>query len=145
MLHSRNALPQDVATIEDGFLPASSTPWGPGGREAKIASAIVEVAHAEAACLGGARLLRIGVNVGADCDIDISSLNDALRVTCKGTDMEHVTFHLILRPRRNFCHHCGCEFTSSCMVADCPRCASSDLELVGGDDLEISFIEVERA
>jgi Zn finger protein HypA/HybF involved in hydrogenase expression len=29
-------------------------------------------------------------------------------------------------------------------VKACPECASPELELVGGDELELSFIEVER-
>lgn len=147
MLHARDTLPQAEAVIEDGFLSAATSLWNPRPREreARIASAIVDAANAEALCLGGARLLRIGVNVGADCGIDIASLNGALRVICQGTDLEAVPIHLIECPRRNLCHHCRSEFVSSCVAADCPRCASPDIELISGDELELAFIEVERA
>lgn len=145
-----NPLKRDGTHSEAG-LWASPGPVAPpneatgSGREVRIAGAIADVARAEAARLAGARLLSIGVNVGADCDIDVAILDDAFRVISQGTDIESVSIHFISRPRRNLCHHCNSEFSSRVAATACPKCASPVVELVGGDELEVAFIEVERS
>lgn len=150
MAHAAHSMPQSDARPPGGISDAAHSTGSIAnsacvGRETRIARAIAEVAQAEAACMGGARLLRIGVNVGADCGIDIALLDDAFKVISKGSEIESVAIHLVSCPRRNLCHDCGSEFSSRIAVTKCPKCASPDLELVGGDELELSFIEVERA
>jgi Zn finger protein HypA/HybF involved in hydrogenase expression len=113
-------------------------------REKNIASAIVDAAQAEAICLGGARLVRMGIRVGADCAIDLGVLEEALRVVRHGTDMEETVVHLMSSPRQNVCHDCGSNYLSARAEQSCPSCGSPESELVMGDELEISFIEVER-
>ncbi len=114
-------------------------------RESRIANAILEAARSEAACLGGARLLRIGVNVGVDCDIDAEVLICALKISCLGTDLEQIVLHVIPCARRTVCRHCGIEVDPSANARECSECASPELEVLGGDELELAFIEVERA
>lgn len=113
-------------------------------REVRIANAILDVARAEAECLGGAKLLRVGVNIGVDCQIDMAALDSALKVIRHGTDLEDVALHLRRCARRTHCGGCGREAISEVTMKACPECASPELELVGGDELELSFIEVER-
>lgn len=150
MAHAAHSMPQPDARPPGGISDPAHSAGLMGdrasiGREARIARAIAEAARAEAACMGGARLLRIGVKVGADCEIDLALLDDAFKVISKGSEIESAAMHLASCPRRNLCHGCGCEFSSPIAVTKCPKCASPDLELVGGDELELSFIEVERA
>lgn len=150
MAHAAHSIPQSDARPHGGISgPACAAGFIENsayvGREARIARAIAEAARTEAACMGGARLLRIGVNIGADCEIDLALLDDAFKVISKGSEIESVAMHLASCPRRNLCHGCGCEFSSRVAVTKCPKCTSTDLELVGGDELELSFIEVERA
>ena len=114
-------------------------------REARIAEAILTMAKAEAACLGGAQLLRVGVNVGADCDIDVSVLEDALKVVRHDAGLEGMVIHLSICPRIYFCHSCGREYASDKSLQQCIECESGDFDLTSGDELEFSFIEVTRA
>ncbi len=113
-------------------------------REVNIASAILEVSQTEAAHLAGARLVRVGVAIGEDCDIDLSSLSSVLKVARQGTDLEGVDICLIPRPRRSLCHKCAHEFSPRRAAQPCPRCGSRHPELLAGDELELAFIEVER-
>ncbi len=114
-------------------------------REARIAASIVAMANAEAACLGSAQLLRVGVNVGADCDIDISALENALTMIRHDTGLESIVIHLSLCPRIYCCHHCGREYASEKSLQKCMECGSSDCDLMSGDELELAFIEVAKA
>lgn len=130
--------------------PSNRDAWVVSGvdassREARIAGAILAMAKAEAACLGGAQLLRVGVNVGADCDIDIATLEKALNVIRHDKDLESTVIHLSLCPRIYCCHSCGCEYASETSQQQCIKCGSSECDLMGGDELELAFIEVARA
>lgn len=130
-----------------GLMSGAEMPMERGSlslREQNIACAIVDAAQAEAICLGGARLVRMGVRVGADCAIDLEALEEALRVVRLGTDMEETVVHLMSSPRQNVCHDCGSNYLSARAEQSCPSCGSPESELVTGDELEISFIEVER-
>ena len=135
------------AVLPSGLMPGTETPIERESlslRERKIASAILDVARSEALCLAGARLVRMGVRVGADCAIDLEILEEALKAVRRGTDMEGTVIHLMSSPRRNVCHGCGSNYVSARAEQPCPSCGSFELELVTGDELEISFIEVER-
>lgn len=114
-------------------------------RETRIAGAILEMAKAEAACLGGAQLMRVGVNVGADCDINIAALEKALSVIRHDADLESIVIHLSLCPRIYCCHGCGHEYVSERSQRECIECGSPECELMSGDELELAFIEVARA
>ncbi|MGC8550624.1 MAG: hydrogenase maturation nickel metallochaperone HypA [Acidobacteriaceae bacterium] len=113
-------------------------------REARIARAILAMAKAEASCLGGAQLLRVGVNVGADCDIDIPALEDALKLIRHDTGLEGIVIHLSLCPRIYCCDSCGREYASESSLQRCVECGSADCSLMSGDELELAFIEVAR-
>ena len=118
---------------------------GKSSREARIAEAILSMAKAEASSLGGAQLRRISVNVGADCDIDIVVLENALSVIRHGSDLEDMVVHLSRCPRVYRCRSCGCECSSEVSLLQCVTCSSTECELVSGDELELAFIEVALA
>lgn len=113
-------------------------------REVRIAEAVLAMARAEAYCLGCAQLKRIGVNVGADCGIDIVALENAFSVIRHGSDLEDMVVHLSRCPRLYRCHSCGCEYSSELSLERCGACSSTECELVSGDELELAFVEVAR-
>jgi Zn finger protein HypA/HybF involved in hydrogenase expression len=114
-------------------------------RESRIASAILAMAKAEAACLGGAQLLRVGVNVGADCNINIVALEGALKVIRHDAGLEGIVIHLSICPRIYGCRSCGREYASEKSLRQCTECGSPDCDLMSGDELELAFIEVAKA
>lgn len=149
MAHAARLTRQNDGSPQGGLWSESNRSTGSHAmagrrREVKIASAILDVARAEAGCLGGARLVRIGVTIGADCDIDLAALDYALKVVRHGTDLERVGVHIMSSSRRSLCHRCGWEFASAYSDQPCPQCNSLDSELIAGDELELAFIEVER-
>ena len=117
---------------------------GDARREARIARAILAMANAEASCLGGAQLLRVGVNVGADCDIDIPALEHALKLIRQDVGLECIVIHLSLCPRIYCCDSCGREYASEKCLQRCVECGSADCGMMSGDELELAFIEVAR-
>lgn len=150
MAQAAHSLAQQAPPQQGHLSGGPGLPWfnesrGAVAREIRIAAAILEAARMEAVCLGGARLLRIGVSVGADCEIHPGELTDAFSRLCQGTELEDVALHLNSVVRRHVCLDCGQEFSPAGPASRCPICGSPDSELVGGDELELTFIEVERA
>lgn len=132
----------EISSVKDPT--AEIYPVKTSGREKRVATAILEAARSEAACMGGAQLLRIGVNVGADCNINLELLSRAIKNTLNGSDLDGITVQILSRPRVYSCGHCGSEISSSSSLLHCSNCKSSDIELIGGDDLELAFLEMAR-
>ena len=115
----------------------------PGGRELRIACAIAEVVRAEAARLAGARALRVGLTIGADCGIEPAAVVESFRSLSQGTELQDVELDLLIRARWFACRDCGRRALDTDRLNRCASCASADYELVQGDELEIAFIEIE--
>jgi|SRR5579883_121210 hydrogenase nickel incorporation protein HypA/HybF len=112
--------------------------------EVAIAAAILEAGQAEAERRPGSKLTGIGVRLGALSGVDSDALRFAFAALTAGTYLDALKFEIESRPRRNRCERCGHEFESSLYNAPCPLCASENTLFVGGDDLELAWVEVEE-
>lgn len=112
--------------------------------EVGIANSILEAGRAEAGRLAGARLKRIGVRVGVLSGVDLQALEFALMALRMGTDLEDLEIDLQSCPRRNRCAKCGCEFETALYSEPCPSCGSEQAQLIGGEELELAFVEVDE-
>lgn len=112
--------------------------------EIGVAAAIIEAGQAEAARRPGSKLVRIGVRIGVLAGVDKDALEFAFNALTAGTEMNALTFEIENRQRRNRCRQCSYEFDSSVYEASCPHCMSETM-LIGGDELELAFVEVEEA
>jgi hydrogenase nickel incorporation protein HypA/HybF len=111
--------------------------------EVGIANSIIEAGQTEAARHAGSKLVRIGVRVGALAGVDEDALRFAFTVLIQGTELEAVVFEIQSCPRRNRCLECDHEFESGVYSDPCPRCRSERSIVVGGEELDIAFVEVE--
>jgi len=112
--------------------------------EIGIAHAIIEASQKEAASRAGAKLLRIGVRIGTLAGVDNDALQFAFAALTQGTELDSIHFEIQSCPRRNCCLECGCEFESGVYSEPCPRCASPQSLMVGGEELDLAFVEVEE-
>lgn len=116
--------------------------------EVGIATSILEAGRAEAARRPGSRLVSIGVRVGVLAGVDIEALRFAFACIVAGTEQGDVVLVPESCPRVNRCEGCGLEFPSSpaspFLDAACPRCGEERTAFASGDQLDLSFIEVEE-
>ena len=112
--------------------------------EIGIANAIIEAGQTEAARRKGSKLVRIGVRVGTLAGVDSDALRFAFTALTQGTDLDAVHFEIQSCPRRNQCLDCACEFESGIYSDPCPNCASQRTKLVGGEELDLAYVEVEE-
>jgi hydrogenase nickel incorporation protein HypA/HybF len=113
--------------------------------EIGIANAIIEVGQAEAARRTGSKLVRIGIRIGTLAGVDSDALRFAFTALTQGTELDAVAFEIQSCPRRNRCLDCDHEFETAIYSDPCPFCASETIALVGGDELDLAYVEVEEA
>jgi hydrogenase nickel incorporation protein HypA/HybF len=112
--------------------------------EIGIANAIIEAGQKEAASRAGSKLLRIAVRIGTLAGVDNDALKFAFAALTQGTELDSIHFEIQSCPRLNRCLECGCEFESGVYSEPCPRCGSEQSLLVGGEELDLAYVEVEE-
>ena len=113
--------------------------------EIGIASEVVRAAQAEQAHRPGSSLIRVGIRVGVLAGVDLDALRFAFTALTQATDLESVHFDIESCPRENRCLDCGTEFPSALYSEPCPCCSSNNIALIGGEQLDIAFVELEQA
>jgi hydrogenase nickel incorporation protein HypA/HybF len=111
--------------------------------ELSIAQSIADAAREHAAKNGGHRVLRIGVRVGEISGVAADALLFCFGMTVKDTDLDGAELDLEQIPVRYRCAACGHEFRPVDFLADCPACGSTGASMVAGDELGMSFLELE--
>jgi hydrogenase nickel incorporation protein HypA/HybF len=111
--------------------------------ELGIASAILDEVHAEMKSRGEARPQRVGLRIGELTAVDPEALRFAFEVLTKDTNFQGLALDIEIRPLRHRCPSCTHEFDVKDYVFACPRCGSLKTECIGGDELDIAYLEVE--
>jgi hydrogenase nickel incorporation protein HypA/HybF len=111
--------------------------------ELSIAQSIVDSAREHAAAHGGRRVLTIGVRVGELSGVSIDALRFCFAMTVKDTDLDGAALEPEEVPVLYRCAACAHEFKPVEFLAECPACGSYGAAMVAGDELGLSFLEVE--
>ena len=112
--------------------------------ELGIANAVLETVRAQAARHPGARLVRVGVRVGALAGVDPEALAFSFQALTAGTTWEKLALDIESCPRRHRCASCGHTFAVPDYRLSCPACGESRTECVGGQELEVAYLELEE-
>ncbi len=111
--------------------------------ELSIAQSIADSAREHAARNGGRHVLRIGVRVGEISGVAAEALTFCFGMTVKGTDLDGALLELEPVEVRYRCAACQHEFHPVEFLPDCPACGSAGASMVAGDELGLSFLELE--
>ena len=112
--------------------------------ELSIAQSVLEAVRAEAGRRPGSRVCKVGLRVGELAGLDPEALRFGLEVLVRGTDLEALQLEIEYCPRRQRCPQCGNEFTVRDYEITCPGCGAARTECIGGDELEIAYLEIEE-
>ena len=111
--------------------------------ELSIAQSILDSVREQAALHQGRRVLRVGVRVGETSGVNADALAFCFGMTVQDTEFSGVALELERVPIRFRCDDCGHEFTPVDFDARCPGCRGGQGRMVGGDELALSFLELE--
>ena len=112
--------------------------------ELSIATALLDGIRRELASRPDAQLRKVGVRVGELSAVDPDALRFAFEVLTRDSELPDVQLEIESSPRRHRCSRCNFEFTVRDYDSTCPRCSSLDTRCIAGDELELSFLEVEE-
>ncbi len=112
--------------------------------ELGIASSVLEAVRTECERHGGARPCKVGLRIGELAAIDQDSLRFCFDAITRETELESLQLEIELCPRKHRCRICRRDFLVQDFNFRCPQCASLETEFIGGDELELSYLEVEE-
>ena len=111
--------------------------------ELSIANSILEAVRKERERLNGARVTKVGVRIGELAGVDPEALSFGFEVLVKETDFEPLALEIEFIPRRHECSQCKHVFTVVDYQMECPACGAKETRCIGGDELDLAYLEVE--
>ena len=111
--------------------------------EAGIAQSIIDIAIDTAKKNSASKITLIAVKVGKMSAVDEASLRFAFDALKAGTEAENAVFEYTEVPLKGKCLDCEAEEEFEGYFMNCPKCGSSKVSLISGNELEVSYIEVE--
>ena len=87
---------------------------------------------------------RVGVRIGELAAVDPESLRFCFEALTHETDFDTLQLEIELCPRRHRCRECMQEYVVRDYQLVCPACESTISECIGGEELELGYLEVEE-
>ncbi|MBZ5579894.1 MAG: hydrogenase maturation nickel metallochaperone HypA [Acidobacteriia bacterium] len=112
--------------------------------ELGIANSVLEAVQAEALRHPGAHVVKVGVRVGELAGVNPDSLAFGFEALTRGTEWERLALDVETCPRRHRCLACQTTFRVVDALFACPGCGAAQTECIGGDELELAFLEMEE-
>jgi hydrogenase nickel incorporation protein HypA/HybF len=112
--------------------------------ELGIAEAVLDAIQKEAARHPHARVVKVGLRIGELAGVDRSALRFAFEAIVQGTELERLHLEIEHCPRKQKCQDCGEGFVVQDYDLQCPHCHGSQSDCIGGDELDLAFVEVEE-
>ncbi len=109
-----------------------------------IANSVLEAVRTEMDLHPGTYPCKVGVRIGEIAAIDQEALRFCFEAITRETDLESLELDIEVCPRRHRCQGCGRDFVVRDYDSRCPQCASLDTICIGGDELELAYLEVEE-
>jgi hydrogenase nickel incorporation protein HypA/HybF len=88
----------------------------------------------------GRKVAGIRVRFGVRHAVDAESLAQAFSFVAEGTEAAGAAVDLVTVPATLSCRSCGYTADTTDVLAVCPRCASDDVEITGGDEMTLESI-----
>lgn len=112
--------------------------------EMGIANSVLDAVGKEMERYPGARPLKVGVRIGELAAVDPDALRFCFEAMTKETQWEALALEIEFRSRRHRCKSCEQEFDVKDYAFQCPQCGELSTECIGGEELDLAFLEVEE-
>lgn len=112
--------------------------------ELGIATSILEAVEREQKKHPESRFTVVGLRIGEVSGVDVDALQFGWEAITKETPRQSLKLTIESVPRKNRCRNCKSEFAVKDYDVQCPKCGSFATENLGGDELDIAYIEAEE-
>ena len=110
--------------------------------ELSLAESILETIVEKSIALEFSLVSDITLTIGALSCVDPDSLTWYLTEISENTPLANANIHVTKTPGKMYCNHCQQNFDSDELYCCCPHCNSTDKNIVSGDEMLISHIDV---
>jgi len=111
--------------------------------ELSIVQSILEVADVEAKRHGATKIKRIICRIGVLRQVDRTTLSEAFEIARAGTAAGAASLEVTTVGMNLTCSACYFEDELPTWQFECPECGSSKIKLSGGDEIELTSMELE--
>lgn len=94
---------------------------------------------------GDRSVVRARVRVGRLHHVHEDAFEQSFAIAAAGTVAEGASAELVLLPVTAQCSECGAEAEADELIVVCPECGSFEVELTGGSELILEWVEYESA
>ena len=112
--------------------------------EMGIACSVLAAVQAEAGRFPDKAIRKVGVRIGEMSALDPEALRFCFEAMTRDTELASLELGIEICPFRYRCRDCAHEFVVHNYECQCPQCASAKTECIGGDELELAYLEVEE-
>lgn len=109
--------------------------------ELSIAESVVRIASQQA---NGRRVAKVCMKVGHLRQVVPSALAFSFELVAQDTPVEGAELEMEEVPATGSCRECGAESRLGIFPLHCGECGGFDLEITGGEELLVEFLELEE-
>ena len=143
--HHANAAGNHAHRRHAGRRSASAHLLGATMHEMSIATSLLDAIGREAQRHPGSRVLKVCVRIGEWSGVDPQSLQFCFDALVAGAEPPPPpSLEIDFRLRQNRCPDCGNVFAPKDYQIECPGCGAAVTEPVGGQELELAYVELEE-
>lgn len=109
--------------------------------ELSIAESVVRIAGRQA---DGRRITKVHIKVGHLRQVVPSALAFSFELVAEGTSVEDAELEMEEVPATGVCRRCAAESRLGNFPLQCGACGGFDLEITGGEELLVEYLEMEE-
>lgn len=110
--------------------------------EVALAHSVVQIVEEEAVRAGAGRIAGVTLELGALSCVDEGALAFSFEAAALGTVLEGARLNVEAAPGEAQCFACEAKVAVFSRLDPCPKCGSSKLLIVGGDQMIVKSVEV---
>lgn len=111
--------------------------------EIGIAEAILEAVKTETRQRPGWVPRKAAVRIGELAAVNPDTLRFGFEALTRETELESLQLEIEVAPRRHLCSRCNLQYHVLEFDLRCPQCGQESTRCVGGEELEIAYLEME--
>jgi hydrogenase nickel incorporation protein HypA/HybF len=111
--------------------------------EMGIANSVLDAIRAEIRRFPNGHIYKVGIRIGELAGVNPDAMSFCFEALVQGTELEPLTLEIEYCPRRYRCRACQLAYAATREESTCPECGAAESQFLGGDELELAYLEVE--
>lgn len=111
--------------------------------EMSLTEGVLQILQDHAKSNGFERVKTVWLEIGALSGVEIEAIRFCFNVVMQGTLADGAKLEIVHMPGEAWCMPCGKSVTVKERFEPCPDCGSFQLQITGGDQMQVKELEVE--